>query len=77
MDKLNLPEGEAIEHAMVTRSVESAQRKVEARNFDSRKQLLEFDDVPNNQRKVIYEQRNDIIDSPDIQQSVSQIREEL
>ena len=75
MDKLNLPEGEAIEHAMVTRSVESAQRKVEARNFDSRKQLLEFDDVPNNQRKVIYEQRNDIIDSPDIQQSVSQIRE--
>ena len=58
MDKLKLPEGEAIEHAMVTRSVESAQRKVEARNFDSRKQLLEFDDVPNNQRKVIYEQRN-------------------
>jgi len=75
MDKLKLPEGEAIEHSMVTRSVESAQRKVEARNFDSRKQLLEFDDVPNNQRKVIYEQRNDIIDSPDIQQSVSQIRE--
>ncbi len=77
MDKLKLPEGEAIEHSMVTRSVESAQRKVEARNFDSRKQLLEFDDVPNNQRKVIYEQRNDIIDSPDIQQSVSQIRESV
>tara|TARA_B100000768_G_C11274051_1_gene374907 strand:- start:419 stop:2815 length:2397 start_codon:yes stop_codon:yes gene_type:complete len=77
MDKLKLPEGEAIEHSMVTRSVESAQRKVEARNFDSRKQLLEFDDVPNNQRKVIYEQRNDIIDSEDIQQSVSQIRESV
>ena len=77
MDKLKLPEGEAIEHSMVTRSVESAQRKVEARNFDSRKQLLEFDDVPNNQRKVIYEQRNDIIDSSDIQQSVNQIREDV
>ena len=77
MDKLKLPEGEAIEHSMVTRSVESAQRKVEARNFDSRKQLLEYDDVPNNQRKVIYEQRNDIIDSSDIQQSVNQIRENV
>jgi preprotein translocase subunit SecA len=77
MDKLKLPEGEAIEHPMVTRSVESAQRKVEARNFDSRKQLLEYDDVPNNQRKVIYEQRNDIIDSPNIQQSVGQIREDV
>ena len=77
MDKLKLPEGEAIEHSMVTRSVESAQRKVEARNFDSRKQLLEFDDVPNNQRKVIYEQRNDIIDSSNIQQSVDQIREDV
>ncbi len=77
MDKLKLPEGEAIEHSMVTRSVESAQRKVEARNFDSRKQLLEFDDVPNNQRKVIYEQRNDIIDSPNIKESVNQIREDV
>ena len=77
MDKLKLPEGEAIEHSMVTRSVESAQRKVEARNFDSRKQLLEYDDVPNNQRKVIYEQRNDIIDSSNIQQSVNQIRENV
>ena len=77
MDKLKLPEGEAIEHSMVTKSVESAQKKVEARNFDSRKQLLEFDDVPNNQRKVIYEQRNDIIDSPDIEQSVNQIREDV
>jgi preprotein translocase subunit SecA len=77
MDKLKLPEGEAIEHSMVTRSVESAQRKVEARNFDSRKQLLEYDDVPNNQRKVIYEQRNDIIDSPNIKQSVDQIRENV
>ena len=77
MDKLKLPEGEAIEHTMVTRSVESAQKKVEARNFDSRKQLLEYDDVPNNQRKVIYEQRNDIIDSPNIQNSVDQIREDV
>jgi len=77
MDKLKLPEGEAIEHSMVTRSVESAQRKVEARNFDSRKQLLEYDDVPNNQRKVIYEQRNDIIDSTNIQESVNQIREDV
>jgi len=77
MDKLKLPEGEAIEHSMVTKSVESAQKKVEARNFDSRKQLLEFDDVPNNQRKVIYEQRNDIIDSLDIRQSVNQIREDV
>ena len=77
MDKLKLPEGEAIEHTMVTKSVESAQKKVEARNFDSRKQLLEYDDVPNNQRKVIYEQRNDIIDSPNIQKSVDQIREDV
>ena len=77
MDKLKLPEGEAIEHTMVTRSVESAQKKVEARNFDSRKQLLEYDDVPNNQRKVIYEQRNDIIDSSNIQKSVDQIREDV
>ena len=77
MDKLKLPEGEAIEHSMVTKSVESAQKKVEARNFDSRKQLLEYDDVPNNQRKVIYEQRNDIIDSPNIQKSVDRIREDV
>src|SRR5205814_945087 len=63
MVMLKMPEGEAIEHAMVTRSIESAQRKVEARNFDIRKQLLEYDDVANDQRKEIYAQRNEIIDA--------------
>jgi preprotein translocase subunit SecA len=60
MDRLKMPEGEAIEAGIVTRSIESAQRKVEARNFDVRKQLLEYDDVANDQRKVIYQQRNEI-----------------
>nr|MBP7309152.1 preprotein translocase subunit SecA [Polaromonas sp.] len=63
MDKLKMPEGEAIEAGIVTRSIESAQRKVESRNFDIRKQLLEYDDVANDQRKVIYQQRNDILDA--------------
>ena len=66
MDRLKMPEGEAIEAGMVTRSIESAQRKVEGRNFDMRKQLLEYDDVANEQRKVIYEQRNAILDTPDL-----------
>src|SRR6185369_17085384 len=66
MDKLKMPEGEAIEHPLVTRSLESAQRKVEARNFDIRKQLLEYDDVSNDQRKVIYQQRNELLESDDI-----------
>jgi len=74
MKKLSLPEGEAIEHKWVNRSIEGAQRKVEARNFDTRKQLLEFDDVPSNQRKVIYEQRNDILDSPNVKETVDRIR---
>ena len=60
MARLKMPEGEAIEAGMVTRSIENAQRKVEARNFDIRKQLLEYDDVANDQRKVIYQQRNEI-----------------
>ena len=77
MEKLSLPEGEAIEHKWVNRSIEGAQRKVEARNFDTRKQLLEFDDVPSNQRKVIYEQRNDILDSPDVKETVNRIREDV
>jgi len=77
MEKLSLPEGEAIEHKWVNRSIEGAQRKVEARNFDTRKQLLEFDDVPSNQRKVIYEQRNDILDSPDVKETVDRIREDV
>ena len=66
MDRLKMPEGEAIEASIVTRSIESAQRKVEARNFDIRKQLLEYDDVSNDQRKVIYQQRNDILDAQDL-----------
>ena len=66
MERLKMPEGEAIEAGMVTRSIESAQRKVEARNFDMRKQLLEYDDVSNDQRKVIYQQRNDILDAADL-----------
>lgn len=66
MDRLRLPEGEPIEARMVTRSIESAQRKVEARNFDIRKQLLEYDDVANDQRKVLYSQRNEVLESSDI-----------
>jgi len=73
MEKLNMPKGEAIEHTWVSRSIEGAQRKVEGRNFDIRKQLLEYDDVPNNQRKVIYEQRNDILDSDNLKESVDNI----
>ena len=59
MQRLKMPEGEAIEHPWVTRAIENAQRKVEARNFDMRKQLLEYDDVANDQRRVIYQQRNE------------------
>ena len=75
MDRLQMPEGEAIEAGMVTRSIESAQRKVEARNFDIRKQLLEYDDVSNDQRKVIYQQRNDILDALDLQFQIQSLRE--
>ncbi len=75
MDRLKMPEGEAIEAGMVTRSIESAQRKVEARNFDMRKQLLEYDDVSNDQRKVIYQQRNDILDAADLSAQISALRE--
>jgi preprotein translocase subunit SecA len=74
MDKLKMPEGEAIEHPLVTRSLESAQRKVEARNFDIRKQLLEYDDVSNDQRKVIYQQRNELLESGDISETISAMR---
>ena len=77
MEKLKMPKGEAIEHPWVNKSIEGAQRKVEARNFDIRKQLLEFDDVPSNQRKVIYEQRNDILDSTSMKDTVSRIREDV
>lgn len=75
MDRLKMPEGEAIEAGIVTRSIESAQRKVEARNFDIRKQLLEYDDVSNDQRKVIYQQRNDILDATELQTQITALRE--
>ena len=75
MDRLKMPEGEAIEAGMVTRSIESAQRKVESRNFDIRKQLLEYDDVSNDQRKVIYQQRNDILDALDLTAQIASLRE--
>ncbi|MFZ9286960.1 MAG: preprotein translocase subunit SecA, partial [Burkholderiaceae bacterium] len=75
MDRLKMPEGEAIEAGIVTRSIESAQRKVEARNFDMRKQLLEYDDVANDQRKVIYQQRNDILDASDLSAQIRSLRE--
>ena len=76
MDRLKMPDGEAIEAGIVTRSIESAQRKVEARNFDVRKQLLEYDDVANDQRKVIYQQRNDILDASDLSDVIAAMRED-
>ena len=75
MDRLKMPDGEAIEAGIVTRSIESAQRKVEARNFDIRKQLLEYDDVANDQRKVIYQQRNDIMDASSLSGQIAALRE--
>jgi preprotein translocase subunit SecA len=74
MVMLKMPEGEAIEHSMVTRSIESAQRKVEARNFDIRKQLLEYDDVSNDQRKTIYALRNELLESQDVSPRISELR---
>jgi len=74
MRKLGMEHGEAIEHPWVTRSIENAQRKVEGRNFDMRKQLLEYDDVANDQRGVIYEQRNELLDEADIGEVVQTIR---
>lgn len=76
MDRLNMPEGEAIEAGMVTRSIEGAQRKVEARNFDMRKQLLEYDDVANEQRKVIYQLRNTMLDEADLSEMLTNMRRE-
>jgi preprotein translocase subunit SecA len=75
MDRLKMPDGEAIEAGIVTRSIESAQRKVEARNFDMRKQLLEYDDVSNDQRKVIYQQRNAILDAKDLTAQIASLRD--
>ncbi|MES2106722.1 MAG: preprotein translocase subunit SecA, partial [Pseudomonadota bacterium] len=74
MDRLKMPEGEPIEAGIVSRSIESAQRKVEARNFDIRKQLLEYDDVANDQRKVIYQQRNELLEAHDISELMSSLR---
>jgi len=77
MDRLKMPEGEAIEHPWVTRAIENAQRKVEQRNFDIRKQLLEYDDVSNDQRKVIYEQRNEVLASEDISDTIRAMRDDV
>jgi preprotein translocase subunit SecA len=77
MQRLGMQEGEAIEHPWVTKAIENAQRKVEGHNFDIRKQLLEYDDVANDQRKVIYEQRNELMASEDISDTISVIREDV
>lgn len=77
MKRLGMKEGEAIEHPWVTRAIENAQRKVEGRNFDIRKQLLEFDDVANDQRKVVYEQRNELLDEGDVAETIERIREDV
>jgi preprotein translocase subunit SecA len=75
MERLRLPEGEPIEARMVSRSIESAQRKVESRNFDIRKQLLEYDDVANDQRKVLYAQRNEVLESQDVSEVIGNLRD--
>lgn len=77
MKKLGMEEGEAIEHPWVTKAIENAQRKVEGRNFDIRKSLLEFDDVANDQRKVVYEQRNELLDTNDISETIHVIRDDV
>jgi preprotein translocase subunit SecA len=77
MNKFKMPEGEAIEHSWVTRAIENAQRKVEARNFDMRKQILEYDDVANDQRKVIYQQRSELLESGDITETIQAMREDV
>ncbi len=77
MDRLKMPEGEAIEHSWVTRSIENAQRKVEARNFDMRKHLLEYDDVANDQRRVIYQQRNDLLETADVAETIAAMRADV
>ncbi len=77
MEKLGMDEGEAIEHPWVSRAIENAQKKVEGHNFDMRKQLLEYDDVANEQRKIIYEQRNDLMETEDISDYITYSREEV
>ena len=77
MERLKMPEGEAIEHPWVTRAIENAQRKVEGRNFDIRKQLLEYDDVANDQRRVIYQQRNELLEAVDIKETIEAMRNDV
>ena len=77
MRKLGMGEGEAIEHKMVTNSIEKAQRKVEGRNFDIRKQLLEYDDVANDQRQIIYQRRNELMETEDISDVIAGMREDV
>jgi len=77
MQKLGMKEGEAIEHPWVNKAIENAQRKVEGRNFDIRKQLLEYDDVANDQRKVVYEQRNELMDVDDISENIGNLRHDV
>jgi preprotein translocase subunit SecA len=77
MERLKMPDGEAIEHPWVTRSIENAQRKVEARNFDMRKHLLEYDDVANDQRRVIYHQRNELLQTDDISATIAGMRTDV
>src|SRR5690606_20963690 len=74
MQALGMDKGEAIEHRMVNNAIEKAQRKVEGRNFDIRKQLLEFDDVANEQRQIIYQQRNELLDADTIRDTITSIR---
>ncbi|MYZ42690.1 preprotein translocase subunit SecA [Schauerella aestuarii] len=75
MERLKLPEGEPIEAGVVSRSIETAQRKVEGRNFDIRKQLLEYDDVSNDQRKVLYAQRNDVLEASSVGETIGNLRD--
>ena len=77
MQKLGMEEGEAIEHPWVTKAIENAQRKVEGHNFDMRKNLLEYDDVANDQRKVVYEQRNMLMETDDMRELIDELREEI
>jgi preprotein translocase subunit SecA len=77
MERLKMPEGEAIEHPWVTRAIENAQRKVEGRNFDIRKQLLEYDDVANDQRRVIYQQRNELLEAADVKETIEAMRTDV
>ena len=77
MQALGMEKGEAIEHKMVTNAIEKAQRKVEGRNFDIRKQLLEYDDVANDQRRIIYRQRDQLLGEEEVAEMITQIRSDV